>query len=130
MTAIEAAALYAAINILILLVLGLGTGLARGRHKVNFGTGGVPDMELRIRAHANAAEWIPASLVGLVILALVGAPVFLIHVLGVALSLARVAHASTMGLGKQSGPGRTIGALLTALVYLAQVIALFWYAVM
>lgn len=130
MTAIEATALYAALNILILLLLGLGTGFARGRHKVNFGHGGIPDMELRIRAHANAAEWIPAGLVGLLILALIGAPVFLVHVLGLAFTLARAAHALTMGLGTQSGPGRTIGALLTALVYLVMVGALFWYAVM
>lgn len=130
MTSIEAAALYAALNILILLALGLGTGLARGRHKINFGHGGNSDMELRIRAHANAAEWIPAGLVGLVILALLGAPALLVHLVGGAFTLARIAHALTMGLGRQSGPGRTIGAIVTALVYLVLVAALSWYAVM
>lgn len=129
MTAIQAAALYSALNIFILLLLGLGTGLARGKHKVNFGHGGVPDMELRIRAHANAAEWIPAALVGLVLLALLQAPVMLLHALGITLTVARIAHGMTMGLGKQRGFGRTLGALLTALVYLVLAASLFWYAV-
>lgn len=129
MTALEAAALYTALNLLILLVLGLGAAFARGRHKISIGTGGVVDMEVRFRAHANAAEWIPGALIGLVLIALAGMPVLLIHGLGIALTLARFAHGVTLGSGRHTGPGRSFGAILTALVYLVMVGALFWYAV-
>lgn len=130
MSALEAAALYTAINLLVLLLLGGGTGMARGKHKVSFGTGGIADLECRMRAHANAAEWIPGALIGLVLLALVGAPSLLIHGLGLLLTLARAAHGLTMGLGKSSGPGRTIGALGTVVVYVVMIGALIWYALM
>lgn len=93
MTALSAAALYTGINILLLFLLSIRVVGSRMRTKVSLGSGGDPDLELRIRAHGNAAEYIPASMLGLVVLALLSVPVWAIHVLGGAFTLGRLLHA-------------------------------------
>jgi hypothetical protein len=92
-TALSAAALYAGINILLLFLLSIRVVGSRMRTKVSLGSGGDPDLELRIRAHGNAAEYIPASMLGLTVLALLAVPVWAIHVLGGVFTLGRVLHA-------------------------------------
>ena len=93
MTALSAAALYTGINILFLFLLSIRVVGGRMRTKVSLGSGGDPDLELRIRAHGNAAEYIPASMLGMIVLALLAVPVWAIHVLGGVFTLGRLLHA-------------------------------------
>ena len=91
--AIGAVAVYAGLAILILIWLGVQTGRVRQAEKVYMGDGGNPRMIRIMRGHANALEFIPPTLIAMLLLALAGAPVLLIHLLGVLLIAGRFIHA-------------------------------------
>lgn len=118
MLRLEIAALYAGVNILMLLALAVIVVSGRRRHKIRLGDGGNDDFARTVRAHANAAEYVPAALVGIVLLALFeGAPLWLLHASGVSLTAGRILH----GVGLNAGIlnlGRTLGVLLTWVSYL------------
>lgn len=119
MRLLEAAALYAGVNILILLVLAVLVIAGRQRHKIVLGDGGNAEFNRAVRAHANAAEYIPAALVGLVTLALFdpATPVWLVNAAGLSLTAGRLLHA----FGLYASPlniGRVLGMGLTLLSYL------------
>ena len=111
MTVLSAAALYTGINILLLFLLSFRVVGSRMRTKVSLGTGGDPDLELRIRAHGNAAEYIPASMLGLIVLALLSVPVSAIHVVGGVFTLGRLLHA--VGLSATVLWARQFGMILS-----------------
>ena len=115
----HAAALWTGLNLLLLLVLSLLVVRQRRAHKVMIGDDGVPELVRASRAFGNAAEYVPICLVGLAVLAAVGAPALVIHALGGALFIGRLGHA--VGLSRSSGatPGRALGTLFTWLVMLA-----------
>lgn len=119
MQLLEIAAVYAGVNILILLWLAVLVIRARQRHKIVLGDAGHDAMSRAVRAHANAAEYIPAGLVGLVTLALFdpATPVWLLHAAGISLTAGRLLH----GIGLHTGTlnaGRMLGMVLTFLSYL------------
>ena len=114
MLRLEIVALYAGVNILILLVLAYVVVSGRRRHKITLGDGGNDAFNRAVRAHANAAEYIPAGLVGLLILGLLdpAAPLWLVHAAGLSLTIGRILH----GIGLNAGTlnaGRMFGTLLT-----------------
>lgn len=118
MLRLEVAALYAGVNILILLVLAVLVVMGRRKHKIVLGDGANEAFTRAVRAHANAAEYIPAGLVGLLFLALLepAAPTWLLHAAGISLTLGRLLH----GLGLHTGTlnfGRMFGMVLTWLSY-------------
>lgn len=118
MVRLEWAAIYVGVNILLLLALAVLTMLGRRKHKVALGDGANEDMLRRIRAHANAAEYIPAALVGIVLVALLepGAPEWLLHASGLTLTAGRILH----GIGLHTGvlnAGRMFGMVLTWTCY-------------
>lgn len=117
-TAAHAAALWTGLNLLLLLVLSILVTRQRRRHKVLLGDGGAPELLRASRVFGNAAEYVPAALVGLAVLALVGANAWVIHGLGAALFVGRVAHAVGLTRSDAVSPGRAIGAVLTWLVLL------------
>lgn len=129
MTAIEAAVLYAALCLLLMLALKMNVGRARAKEKVMFGDGGNEPVQRAMRVQGNAVEDVPVTLVGLAGLALLGAPVWLVHVLGATLFLGRILHA--IGLGGSSGgsPGRMWGTLFSLITMLATALACFWFVV-
>lgn len=119
MARLEIAAIYAGLNILILLVLGYLVVAGRRKHKIMFGSGGNADFERAVRAHANAAEYVPAGLVGIVLVALLepAAPLWLLHATGISLTLGRILH----GIGLHAGvlnAGRMLGIVLTWISFL------------
>src|SRR5690349_1340667 len=119
MLRLEVVALYAAVNILILLVLAVLVMMGRRKHKIVLGDGANDQFTRALRAHANAAEYIPAGLVGLVLLALLdpAVPTWLVHAAGISLTLGRILH----GVGLHTGninAGRAGGIVLTWLSYL------------
>ena len=119
MQLLEIAALYAGVNILILLVLAVLVVMGRRKHKIRLGDGGNEDFSRAVRAHANAAEYIPAGLVGIVTLALFDPATqpWLLHAAGISLTAGRILH----GFGLHTGvlnAGRMFGMVLTWLSYL------------
>jgi uncharacterized membrane protein YecN with MAPEG domain len=113
MSAIDAATLYAGLNLLLLLALALLVVRQRMHHKVVLGDGGVEPLNRAIRVHGNAVEYAPLAVAGLVALALAGAAVWIVHVGGVALTLGRVLHAQGLSASSGRSFGRAAGTLLT-----------------
>ena len=114
MLRLEIAALYAGVNILILLVLAVLVVSGRRKHKITLGDGGNEVFSRSVRAHANAAEYIPAGLVGIVLLALFdpATPIWLLHASGISLTLGRIVHGWGLHTGTLNA-GRMIGMVLT-----------------
>jgi uncharacterized membrane protein YecN with MAPEG domain len=114
MQLLEAAAVYAGVNILILLALSVLVVRSRQKHKIRLGDGGNEDFLRAQRAHANASEYIPAGIAGLVTLALfdpVVSPLFL-HACGLLLTGGRVIHAFGLHTGVLNA-ARVVGMALT-----------------
>lgn len=124
----HAAALWAGCLLLVLLVLSALAVRQRQRHGVSLGDGGIEALARATRAFGNAAEYIPAGLGALAILALAGARPLVVHGVGVLLLFGRVAHA--WGLSTHAGlsPGRTIGMILTWLAFLVAGVLLLFYS--
>lgn len=123
---IDIVAIYVALNLLIMIWLAVNVGLGRVKHRVNLGSGGVDDMEKRMRAHGNATEYIPAFLVGLVVAAQMEAPAIALHGLGGVFTLGRVMHG--LGLPNEIRALRAGGIILTWLCTLVLIAALIFHA--
>lgn len=126
MTPIAAAAVYAGVNILILLFLSFRVVGRRRSAQVSLGTGGDADLEVRVRAHGNASEYIPATMLGLFIAASLGAPLWAVHAIGGVFTAGRVLH----GIGLSGGimAPRALGMMFTWLGMLASGVAPLWLA--
>ena len=118
--------LYAALAALLVVVLAVRISLRRRKISVGIGSGGDEELARRVRAHANAVEYLPLALLVLLILDLDKTEPLLLHVFGITLIVARVAHA--FGLSTSSGvsPGRAIGIVLTWLVIVAMAVLMLW----
>ena len=118
--------LYAALLALLMVGLALRVMLLRRRTSVGLGDGGNRSVACAVRAHGNATEYVPVALILLLVLELNQTLPVLLHVFGIGLLVARVAHA--MGLTKTPGisAGRAVGAALTLLVIAAMALMLVW----
>ncbi|THD82067.1 MAG: glutathione S-transferase [Phenylobacterium sp.] len=125
----HAAALWVGLHLALLLILSVRVVRLRRRHAVTFGHGDIPDLAQAVRAFGNATEYIPAALIGIVVLALLGAPALLVHATGLLLFAGRVAHA--WGLSRSGGASipRAVGAVATWLAYIVAAVALIFYAI-
>lgn len=113
MLRLEYAALYAGLNLLILLALAMLVALGRRRHKIVLGDGENPRFVRAVRAHANAAEYIPAGIAGLALLALFEqSPIWLLHASALSLTAGRILHAAGLHAGALN-LGRVLGITLT-----------------
>jgi len=130
MLRLEVAAIYIGINILLLVVLAVMVGMGRQRHKIVLGDGGNAEFLRAQRAHGNAAEYIPAGLVGIVMLALLdpAAPLWLLNACGISLTVGRIIHAIGLHAGALN-IGRVAGMLLTVLSFLMMGIGLIYAGV-
>jgi|APTNR8051073442_1049403.scaffolds.fasta_scaffold08102_4 hypothetical protein len=113
MNNLNIASLYVGINILIVLFLAINVIRHRRGKGIGIGDGGDAEMLRAIRTHGNATEYVPAALIGLVIISLGAQPAWIIHTGGILLTVGRLLHAS--GLIKSTGVtnGRLIGTSLT-----------------
>jgi uncharacterized membrane protein YecN with MAPEG domain len=125
----NAAALWAGLHLILLLVLAVLVTRQRRKHHVEIGDGGVPELTGAIRAFGNAAEYIPAALTALAVLALVGAEPVLIHALGITLFAGRVLHAVGLSRSTEASWPRAVGVLATWIAYIAAAAALLVYAI-
>ena len=120
MTKLEIAALYSGLLLLILVALAVQVSRQRRAGNVSIGDGGVPALHRAIRAHGNAAEYIPAGLGGLLFLALLDpVPLWAMHAIGAALTIGRMAHGVALSQSEAPSPGRVLGMALTWLALLA-----------
>lgn len=103
--------IYAGILALLIVWLSLNVIKLRRANKVKLGDGGVPELQNAIRAQGNAAEYIPISLILLVLLELSGTYLWMVHLAGVALIIGRIIHAK--GLLTENLRYRVLGMQLT-----------------
>ena len=119
-------AFYAGLLALIAVGLGVLIGLKRVQTGISILHGDDMDLATRIRRHANFTEHVPLALILLAALELNGASAGLLHGLGAALVLARIAHPIGLHHDNVSHPLRGIGAGGTTLVTVIAAVAAIW----
>ena len=127
-SSIYAFGFYAGLNALIMLVLSMRVVRARVRTGTAIGDGGKPQMAAPLRAHANNAEYVPIALILLWALASpLGRSIWLIHGMGVSLTIGRILHA--IGLSRSTGPStlRLVGMALTWIAYVIGIAGVLWF---
>lgn len=127
-SSIYAFGFYTALNALIMLVLSMRVVSARIRTRTAIGDGGKPEMAGPLRAHANNAEYVPMALLLLWALASpLGRSIWLIHGMGMALTLGRLLHA--IGISRSIGPSslRLAGMVLTWIAFVAGIAGVLWF---
>lgn len=96
-----------------LLIVGLYVRIVQRRMtaKIAFGSGGDEELEKRVRAHGNLVESAPIALILLYLNEQTELSAIVVHALGMAFIVARLAHAQ----GLSSTTGRSIGRFYGAL---------------
>lgn len=84
---------YAAVLALVYIALSARVIEGRRQYRINLGDGANDDMERRIRAHGNFAEYVPLALLLLLMDELRGLSPLLLHLLCLSLLGGRVSHA-------------------------------------
>lgn len=104
---------------LLLLVLWLSIQVIRLRrlHQIAIGDGGHQDLQLAIRAHANALEYLPLALLLIFMLEQQQLSPWVIHAMGLILLVGRIAHATAIPM--RNLRLRVVGMAMTFLVLLA-----------
>jgi uncharacterized membrane protein YecN with MAPEG domain len=111
--------LYAALCTLLVLALAARVMAFRWHHRVGIGDGGMPELQKRVRVHANAVEYLPLALLLLGGMELNGVPDPVIHGFGATLLVSRLLHAWGLSRYHGSSPGRLAGTALTLLLMIA-----------
>lgn len=106
-------ALYAGLTAALLAALALRVVQLRRRHRVGLGDGGHRDLGRAIRAHANLAEHGPMAILLLALAEGLAAPPVLLHGVGAAFFVGRIAHALALGQSAGATAGRTLGTAVT-----------------
>ncbi|MTC28003.1 MAPEG family protein [Providencia alcalifaciens] len=105
--------LYAVLGALLLLRLSLNVVKLRNQYRVSVGDGGFSELQTAIRMHGNAIEYIPISLILLLLMEMNGAKVWMIHVCGIVLIASRILH--SYGLKNHDYSQRRMGMMGTYL---------------
>jgi len=126
----HAAALWVGLHLILLLVLSVLVVRQRRAHGVVLGDAEIPELAQAIRAFGNATEYVPAGLVAIAVLAMVGpnSPM-VVHAVGLTLFVGRLAHA--IGLSRSGGSSvlRSAGVVATWIAYILGGVALIFYAI-
>ncbi|MEQ9144090.1 MAG: MAPEG family protein [Parvibaculaceae bacterium] len=110
---VQMVGLYIALNLLLNLVLAYRVSAGRVRTNLMTGTGEDDPLYNASRAHVVNVEYTPIGLIGLLGLFILSASVWVIHVVGVALTLGRLLHAIGLSRSSESTPPRLWGTLIT-----------------
>jgi len=102
---------YGALLALLIVWLSLRVIKLRQSKKIGLGDGGETQLQIAIRAQGNATEYIPISLILLLLLELNKAYIPLIHIAGIVVVISRLLHAR--GLITSNTPYRVLGMQLT-----------------
>src|ERR1700739_581303 len=109
----RAAIVYVALLILGNVALAFGVTRQRQRARVTIGDGDDALLRQWIRAHGNYCENVPFGIAALILLPLIGASAWIVHVVGLCLVIGRAAHAQGLTKTSKESPGRFAGILLT-----------------
>jgi uncharacterized membrane protein YecN with MAPEG domain len=120
--------IYAAVAALLIVFLAVRVTLRRRAIKVGIGNGGDALLARRIRAHGNAAEYLPLALLLLLILELNQTQPLLLHIFGCVLIAGRLLHGFGLSTSPAVTPGRAIGIALSWFVIAAMALLLIWQA--
>ncbi|WP_318388010.1 MAPEG family protein [Enterobacter sp.] len=85
-------ALYAVLSVLLLLKFSFDVVRLRTQYRVSAGDGGFSELQIAIRIHGNAVEYIPAALILLLFMEMNGAETWMVHVCGLLLIVGRLMH--------------------------------------
>jgi uncharacterized membrane protein YecN with MAPEG domain len=118
--------LYAGLMALIAVALGILVGVQRARTGISILHGQDMNLATAIRRHGNFTEVVPLALILLAALELNGASPGLLHGLGIALVVARIAHPLGLKHDNMRNPLRGIGAGGTTLITVIAAVALIW----
>jgi uncharacterized membrane protein YecN with MAPEG domain len=114
---VRISAFYIALHAALLMALALWVMFQRDRHKLRFGDAGEKDMMKAVRAHGNAAEYIPIALLLLMAFELNGGGPTMLHACGAGLFASRLLHAWGIIKGRGGRPlSRLVGIIGTLLV--------------
>ncbi len=116
-------AIYGALLALFLVILTVPVIKLRRGLKVGLGDGGQTLLQQAVRAHGNAAEFIPLFIVLLAVYEINHAPVIALHIFGVVFVLSRLAHASGLYQSAGASSGRVVGTVGTLTVMIALAVA-------
>jgi uncharacterized membrane protein YecN with MAPEG domain len=119
-------AFYAGLLALIVIALGAVIGPMRLRTNISILTGENMQLATLVRRHGNFIEAVPFALILLGFLELNGASPTLLHSLGIALVVCRIAHPIGLKADNVRHPLRAIGAGGTVLVTLIAALMLIW----
>ena len=108
--------LYAGLIALLFIFLSVRVIKVRKNDKISLGDGGNSNMSYRIRAHANLAEYAPLALILLAMSEMQGAPLWVVHALGLMLLIGRVMHGWAMSQAPQNLRFRVYGMMLTLIM--------------
>lgn len=103
--------IYASLLALLIVRLSISVIKLRRKNRISVGDGGNEELQLAIRTHSNAVEYIPIALMLLLMLELNGAAKILIHLLGATLIIGRILHA--FGLPAKDLKKRVLGMQIT-----------------
>ncbi|MBA3999659.1 MAPEG family protein [Brevundimonas sp.] len=125
----RAAALWGGLLILLLITLSGLVVRQRQRLRIGYGDGEAPELMAASRAFGNAAEYAPAGMAALALMAMVGVTPWLMHAVGAVFFLGRLIHA--FGLSRSVGAtrSRVVGMMLTYIPLLTIGVILIAYAV-
>jgi uncharacterized protein len=128
LAALKAAAVYVSLVVLMGVVLTALVVNQRRTKKIGIGDGGDKTAARLIRVHANYCEYAPFALALMVMLPLIGAGAWTVHLVGLMFLTGRVAHA--IGLSGSAGhsTGRLFGMILTLTALMLGAAALLWLA--
>ncbi len=128
MAGLRPAAVYAALIVLMGVYLAFRVIGQRRSKLIGMGDGGDKSVARHIRVHGNFCENAPFALALLILLALLGAPVLVIHAVGLLFLAGRAAHAFGLSRFGGSSVGRVSGMLATFSSFLIGAGTLFWLA--
>jgi uncharacterized membrane protein YecN with MAPEG domain len=128
---LEIVGVYVGLNLLINLFLAYRVSANRVRTNVMSGTGDDDGLYNANRAHITNVEYTPIILIGLVALHLLSGSIYVIHFVGICLTVGRILHAVGLNQSaKTSTPPRLVGTVLTWVGQLVAGIACLYYALL
>lgn len=116
--------LYLALSLVLLLVLSNRVIYLRRTLQVGIGDGGQKPLVRAIRAHGNFVEYVPLSLLSLLVLEGLGAPAWELHALGGSLIVGRALHAYGLSTHAGTSFGRFWGLALNFVMLLVCLVEL------
>ncbi len=117
---------YAGILAIVYLFLTARVIWGRNTYRIGIGNGGNEEFARSVRVHGNFAEYVPFALLLLFLVDYSEYNPVIIHILGIALVVGRLLHATGLSASAGKTFGRMAGMILTFLVIATCAILLLW----